>query len=166
MLVNEDDSTLRVLIDETGLRQAQLEQTVALLEAGATVPFIARYRKEATGELDEVQIRLVQERLAYHQELSERRQTILKSIDDQGKLTAQLASKIAAARQKTELEDLYLPFKPKRRTRASIARERGLEPLAEQLLAARGRSGEAAGGSSPRSRAIDALVRRFGLNGR
>jgi len=143
MLASEHDMTLQVLIDETGLQQAQIEQTVALLEAGATVPFIARYRKEATGELDEVQIRLVQERLAYLQELNGRRRTILKSIEEQGKLTAELAAKIAAARQKTELEDLYLPFKPKRRTKASIARERGLEPLAEQLLAARGRCGEA-----------------------
>ena len=145
MLASEHDMTMRILTAETALRQGQIEQTVALLEAGATVPFIARYRKEATGELDEVQIRLVQERFAYHQALHERRQTILKSIDDQGKLTDELRLKIAGARQKTELEDLYLPFKPKRRTKASIARERGLEPLAEQLLAARGSCGEALG---------------------
>ena len=131
-------TTIQILVEETTLKIAQVKQTVSLLEEGATVPFIARYRKEATGELDEVQIRLIQERLEYHKALNERRETILKSIDDQGKLTPELRQKITATRQKTELEDLYLPFKPKRRTKALIARERGLEPLAEQLLAARG----------------------------
>ncbi|HEY5672232.1 MAG TPA: Tex family protein [Malonomonas sp.] len=126
----------RILQTETGFKDFQVTQTVALLEEGATVPFIARYRKEVTGELDEVQIRQLQERLAYHKELAERRQTILKSIEEQGKLTAELRQKIEAVMQKTELEDLYLPFKPKRRTKASIAKERGLEPLAEQLLIA------------------------------
>ncbi len=125
----------QLLVTETGLRAAQVEQTVALLEAGATVPFIARYRKEATGELDEVQIRQLQERLSYFKELEERRQTILKSIDEQGRLSDELRRRILAVRQKTELEDLYLPYKPKRRTKALIARERGLEPLAGQLLA-------------------------------
>ena len=134
----ETDLIIRILVEETSLNIAQVKQTVALLEEGATVPFIARYRKEATGELDEVQIRLIQERLEYHQALSERRATILKSIADQGKLTAELQKKIEATRQKTELEDLYLPFKPKRRTKASIAKERGLEPLAERLLTALG----------------------------
>jgi uncharacterized protein len=136
MINLEKDMTLRILIDETGLQKGQVEQTVALLQEGATVPFIARYRKEATGELDEVQIRLLQERLEYHTDLNKRRETILKSIEEQGKLTAELRGKIESTRQKTELEDLYLPFKPKRRTKASIARERGLEPLAEQLLTA------------------------------
>jgi protein Tex len=138
MINLEKDATLRILVDDTGLQKRQVEQTVALLQEGATVPFIARYRKEVTGELDEVQIRLLQERLEYHTELNKRRQVILKSIDEQGKLTAELRQKIESTRQKTELEDLYLPFKPKRRTKASIARERGLEPLAEQLLAAGG----------------------------
>lgn len=137
----EQELDFSILVDDTGLNPEQVRPTVALLEEGATVPFIARYRKEVTGELDEVQIRLVQERLAYHKELNERRQTILKSIEEQGKLTPELGRKIAASRQKTELEDLYLPFKPKRRTKASIARERGLEPLAEQLLTARGSRG-------------------------
>ena len=123
----------QILFEETGLRQEQIKATVALLEDGATVPFIARYRKEVTGELDEVQIRQLQERLTYFKELQERRQTILKSVEDQGKLTAELRDKIDACRLKTELEDLYLPYKPKRRTKATIARERGLEPLAEQL---------------------------------
>lgn len=132
----------QLLVEETGLRLEQVAQTVALLEEGSTVPFIARYRKEATGELDEVQIRLLQERLDYHKELDERRRTILKSIDEQGKLTTELRLKLLTCRQKTELEDLYLPYKPKRRTKATIARERGLEPLAEQLLTAVGPGAE------------------------
>ena len=132
-------ATIAILVEETGLHKRQVEQTVILLEEGATVPFIARYRKEATGELDEVQIRLLEERLVYYAELNERRQTIINSIEEQGRLTPELRLKIEATRQKTELEDLYLPYKPKRRTKASIARERGLEPLAEQLLSATGR---------------------------
>ena len=125
---------LQILVEETALQKNQIAQTVGLLEEGATVPFIARYRKELTGELDEVQIRHLQERLSYFKELDERRQTILKSIDEQGKLTAELQDKIIDCRKKTELEDLYLPYKPKRRTKATIAKERGLEPLAEILL--------------------------------
>jgi uncharacterized protein len=110
-----------------------LVATIALLDEGGTVPFIARYRKEATGNLDEVQIRDVQEKLEYFRELEERRETILASIQEQGKLTPELQARIAAAMEKTELEDLYLPYKPKRRTKASIAREKGLEPLAQFL---------------------------------
>jgi len=121
--------------EETGLPLFQVENTVALLREGATVPFIARYRKERTGELDEVAIRDMEDRLSYFTELEERRLTVLKSIEEQGKLTPELASRIGAVRRKTELEDLYLPFKPKRRTKASIARERGLEPLADLILA-------------------------------
>ncbi|MDX2480768.1 MAG: Tex family protein [Desulfuromusa sp.] len=127
---------LHILIEETGLQKNQIAQTVGLLEEGATVPFIARYRKEVTGELDEVQIRQLQERLTYFKELDERRQTVLKSIEEQGKMTAELQAKIVSCRQKNELEDLYLPYKPKRRTKATIAKERGLEPLAELLLRA------------------------------
>ncbi len=127
-----------LLREDTGLAPGSIKQTVALLEEGATVPFIARYRKEATGELDEVQIRLIEERLAYHKELDERRRTILKTIDEQGKLTPELQARIVSCRQKTELEDLYLPYKPKRRTKATIAKEQGLEPLAQQLLTATG----------------------------
>ncbi|MDA3903334.1 MAG: Tex family protein [Desulfuromusa sp.] len=127
---------LQILIEETGLQKSQIAQTVGLLEEGATVPFIARYRKEVTGELDEVQIRQLQERLTYFKELDERRQTVLKSIEEQGKMTAELLAKIISCRQKNELEDLYLPYKPKRRTKATIAKERGLEPLAELLLQA------------------------------
>src|SRR5690242_7581950 len=106
---------------------------IELLDGGATVPFIARYRKEVTGNLDEVQIRDIQEKLEYFRELEDRRETVLASIAEQGKLTPELKAKIEAAMEKTELEDLYLPFKPKRRTKASIAREKGLEPLAQYL---------------------------------
>jgi uncharacterized protein len=107
--------------------------TIELLDGGGTVPFIARYRKEATGNLDEVQIRDIEEKLAYFRELEERRETVLQSIAEQGKLTPELQARIAAVLEKTELEDLYLPYKPKRRTKASIARDKGLEPLAQFL---------------------------------
>jgi len=123
------------LTEESGLKAFQVENTVALLREGGTVPFIARYRKERTGELDEVAIRGIEERFFYFTELEERKLTVRKSIEEQGKLTPELAARIEATRQKTELEDLYLPFKPKRRTRATIARERGLEPLAELMAA-------------------------------
>src|ERR1039457_3030771 len=106
---------------------------IELLDGGATVPFIARYRKEVTGNLDEVQIRDVQEKLEYFRELEDRRETVLASIAEQGKLTPELKARIEATLEKTELEDLYLPYKPKRRTKASVARDRGLEPLAQFL---------------------------------
>jgi uncharacterized protein len=110
-----------------------LAATIELLDEGSTVPFIARYRKEVTGNLDEVQIRAIEEKLAYFRELEDRRKTVLETIDSQGKLTAELKARIEAVLEKTELEDLYLPFKPKRRTKASIARDKGLEPLAQYL---------------------------------
>src|SRR3954454_4847093 len=106
---------------------------IGLLDEGATVPFIARYRKEVTGNLDEVQIRDIQEKLEYFRELEDRRETVLQSIEEQGKLTPELKARIEATLEKTELEDLYLPYKPKRRTKASIARDKGLEPLAQYL---------------------------------
>jgi len=133
----------KIITEETGLRQGQVSNTVSLLQEGATVPFIARYRKEQTGELDEVQIRTVEERLAYFTELEARRQTILASIEEQGKLTPELQARIDATRQKTELEDLYLPYKPKRRTKATIAKERGLEPLADLMAVQELTSGSA-----------------------
>jgi uncharacterized protein len=108
---------------------------IELLDDGGTVPFIARYRKEATGNLDEVQIRDIEEKLAYFRDLAERRETILASIAEQGKLTDELKARIEATLDKSELEDLYLPYKPKRRTKATIAREKGLEPLAQYLWA-------------------------------
>ncbi|MEK7704515.1 MAG: Tex family protein [Myxococcota bacterium] len=124
-----------MLAQELGLGARQVESVVALLGAGNTVPFIARYRKEATGNLDEVQIRTIEERRAYLQELDSRRHAVLASIGEQGKLTDKLRLQIDACTTKAALEDLYLPFKPKRRTRATIARERGLLPLAERILA-------------------------------
>ena len=122
------------LAEELGVRETQVTAAVQLLDDGATVPFIARYRKEASGGLDDVQLRLLEERLSYLRDLEERRKTILRSIDEQGKLDAPLKQAILAADSKTVLEDLYLPYRPKRRTKARIAREAGLEPLAQALL--------------------------------
>jgi uncharacterized protein len=137
MALTEEQATRihSCLVEETGLSPLQVKNTVELLREGATVPFIARYRKERTGELDEVQVRLIEERLGYFSELEERKATILASIGEQGKLTPELRARIESTRQKTELEDLYLPYKPKRRTKATMARERGLEPLAELIAA-------------------------------
>ncbi|MCU0814864.1 MAG: RNA-binding transcriptional accessory protein, partial [Burkholderiaceae bacterium] len=129
------DEILRQLADELKVRPAQVAAAVDLLDGGATVPFIARYRKEATGGLDDVHLRELEARLAYLRELEDRRATVLKSIDEQGKLTPELHSAIEAAATKHDLEDLYLPYKPKRRTKGTIAREAGLEPLAERLFA-------------------------------
>ncbi|MEB3164298.1 MAG: Tex family protein [Prochlorothrix sp.] len=129
------DALIPQLAQELDLQPRQIEAALALLAEGATVPFIARYRKERTGELDEIQLRQIQERHQYLQELADRKQTVLKAIQEQGKLTPELTAAIAACSQKTDLEDLYLPYKPKRRTRATIARERGLEPLAQWLEA-------------------------------
>ena len=120
---------------ELSLPPQGVRAVVKLLAEGSTVPFIARYRKEATGSLDEVQIRNIEERRSYLLELEERRRTILESIASQGKLTDELKKRILACDTKAALEDLYLPYKPKRRTRAIIARERGLEPLALRILA-------------------------------
>ncbi|WP_163782357.1 Tex family protein [Myxococcus vastator] len=130
------------LSQELGLRPEQVDRTLALQEDGATVPFIARYRKEVTGGLDEVQIQTLFDRATERAELDSRRDTILRSIEEQGKLTPELAKALKAAKARTELEDLYLPYKPKRRTRAAIARERGLEPLADLVWKQDGRRGE------------------------
>src|ERR1700686_4956885 len=110
-----------------------LVSVIELLDGGGTVPFISRYRKEATGNLDEVKVRSIEEKLNYFRELVARRETILASIAEQGKLTDELKARIEATFDKSELEDLYLPYKPKRRTKATIAREKGLEPLASYL---------------------------------
>src|ERR1700686_4264358 len=115
------------------LSMQSLVAVIGLLNEGGTVPFIARYRKEATGNLDEVQIRDIEEKLSYFRELVSRRETILSSIQEQGKLTDELKARIEATFDRAELEDLYLPYRPKRRTKATIARERGLEPLADYL---------------------------------
>jgi len=127
-------SIIKQVAAELGVRDNQVAAAVDLLDGGATVPFIARYRKEATGTLDDAQLRTLDERLRYLRELEERRAAILASIDEQGKLTDELRTSIKAADTKARLEDLYLPYKPKRRTRAQIARENGLEPLADLLL--------------------------------
>ena len=123
------------IAEELGVREHQVTAAVDLLDGGATVPFVARYRKEATGALDDAQLRTLEERLRYLRELEERRGAILESIRAQGKLDDALAARIAEADSKARLEDIYLPYKPKRRTKAQVAREAGLEPLADGLLA-------------------------------
>ncbi len=122
------------IAEELSVQERQVEAAVQLLDEGATVPFIARYRKEVTGGLTDTQLRLLEERLRYLRDLEERRATVLKSIEDQGKLTPELEEAILEADTRARLEDLYLPYKPKRRTKAQIAREAGLEPLARQLF--------------------------------
>ncbi len=121
------------IAEELGVREEQVKATVGMLDEGATVPFIARYRKEVTGSLDDSQLRNLEDRLRYLRDLEDRRSTILNSIEEQGKLTDDLRASIEAADTKNRLEDLYLPYKPKRRTKAQIAREAGLEPLADRL---------------------------------
>jgi uncharacterized protein len=125
-----DRLVLARISSETGVRPSQAEAAIALLEEQSTVPFIARYRKEATGNLDEVQIRMIFERHEYYKDLLSRRETILKSIEEQGKLTEELKNQVLACYARSELEDLYLPYKLKRKTKASVAIEKGLEPLA------------------------------------
>jgi uncharacterized protein len=125
----------RRIAAELGVAEGQVNAAVELLDGGATVPFVARYRKEATGSLDDTQLRTLDERLRYLRELEERRDAILKSVKEQGKLDDALEKRILEADSKARLEDIYLPFKPKRRTKAMIAREHGLEPLADLLLA-------------------------------
>src|SRR5690242_10828193 len=133
-LVTQNQSVDQRIADQLGVAVRQVSAAVELLDGGSTVPFIARYRKEVTGALDDAQLRTLEERLRYLRELDERREAILKEITAQGKLTDELAAQLRAADAKARLEDLYLPFKPKRRTRAQIAREAGLEPLADLLL--------------------------------
>ncbi|SIQ05028.1 uncharacterized protein SAMN05880561_101983 [Rhizobium sp. RU33A] len=130
-------SIAALIATEINARPEQVISAVGLLDEGATVPFIARYRKEVTGGLDDTQLRNLAERLIYLRELAARRKSIFESIDGQGKMTDELARKIAHVTTKAELEDLYLPYKPKRRTRAEIAREKGLQPLADAILADR-----------------------------
>src|SRR4051794_13018065 len=119
----------KIIAGELKLDPGQVERTLGLFAEGATMPFVARYRKEVTGNLDEVQLSTIQERAAYLAELDARKETVLKEIESQGKLTPSLRATIEKTLSKTELEALSLPYKPKRRTRATIAKERGLEPL-------------------------------------
>jgi uncharacterized protein len=133
----EQTRIAQIIASEINAKAPQVSAAVALLDEGSTVPFIARYRKEATGGLDDTQLRTLEERLGYLRELDARRKTVMESIESQGKMTDELARKIATVGTKAELEDLYLPYKPKRRTRAMIAREKGLQPLADEILANR-----------------------------
>jgi uncharacterized protein len=126
---------IRQIAAELRVHETQAAAAVDLLDGGATVPFVARYRKEATGGLDDIQLRELESRLAYLRELEDRREAILRSIEEQGKLTRQLRSAVESAGTKQELEDIYLPYKPKRRTKGQIAREAGIEPLADRLFA-------------------------------
>jgi len=128
------DRIARLIASDIDARPEQVNATVALLDGGDTVPFVARYRKEVTGGLDDTQLRRLAERLGYLRELEKRRASILSEITSQGKLNDDLANAIASADTKAMLEDLYLPYKPKRRTRAMIARENGLEPLLRSIL--------------------------------
>ena len=129
--------TERIIAQRLGIGLPQVQGTVRLLREGATIPFISRYRKEATGSLDELQVGAIKEQLDRLTELEARRQTVLTTIEGQGKLTGELRKRIEECWNAVELEDIYLPYKPKRRTRATAARERGLEPLADIVMAQR-----------------------------
>ncbi|MCL4442278.1 MAG: RNA-binding transcriptional accessory protein, partial [Firmicutes bacterium] len=126
---------------ELGLKESQVASTVKLLDEENTVPFIARYRKEATGELDENQIRAIEERVKYLRNLAARKEEVLRLIDEQGKLSEELKEAIIKSDKLREVEDLYRPYKQKRRTRATVARERGLEPLALRIMAQQDEAG-------------------------
>ncbi|MCG2721206.1 MAG: RNA-binding transcriptional accessory protein, partial [Thermodesulfovibrionales bacterium] len=126
---------ITVIAQELAIKTRQVEAVASLLDEGATVPFIARYRKEATGSLDEVAITAIRDRLEQLRDLDKRREAILKSLEERELLTEELKTKIDAAESMTILEDIYLPFRPKRRTRATVAKEKGLEPLAFRIFA-------------------------------
>ena len=126
---------IRQIPQELHVQINQVQVAVDLLDGGATVPFVARYRKEATGGLDDIQLRELEQRLGYLRELTDRKATVLNSITEQGKLTPELADAIGQAATKQDLEDIYLPFKQKRRTKGQMAREAGIEPLADKLFA-------------------------------
>ncbi|MGM9571168.1 MAG: Tex-like N-terminal domain-containing protein, partial [bacterium] len=130
----KEQDMIRLLAAELKVKDWQIEKTIELFDAGNTIPFVARYRKEVTGELDEEQLRLLAERLQYLRNLAKRKEEISNIIEEQGKMTEELAGLIAKAVKLQELEDIYLPYKPKKRTRAQIAKEKGLEPLAELVL--------------------------------
>ena len=125
---------MKKIAAELGVRANQVEAAVKLIDEGCTIPFIARYRKEATGALNDEQLRDLYDRLVYLRNLEEKKQTVLASIEEQGKLTEELRSQILAAETQVAVDDLYRPYRPKRRTRATIAKEKGLEPLANILM--------------------------------
>ena len=129
-----NEAHISKIAQELGLTPQQVQATADLLNEGATIPFIARYRKEATGSLDEVAITAVRDRSNQLMELDKRREAILKSLEERGQLTDELKEKVFSAETMSVLEDIYLPYRPKRRTRATIAREKGLEPLAQRLF--------------------------------
>ena len=124
---------MKKIAAELGVRANQVEAAVKLIDEGCTIPFIARYRKEATGALNDEQLRDLDDRLVYLRNLEEKKQTVLASIEEQGKLTEELRSQILAAETQVAVDDLYRPYRPKRRTRATIAKEKGLEPLANMI---------------------------------
>lgn len=128
------DSIIKTLASELNIKTSQVEATIKLIDEGNTIPFIARYRKEVTGSLNDEVLRTLDERLTYLRNLEDRKVQILNSIEEQGKLTDELKAKIEAANTMVALEDLYLPYRPKKRTRATIAKEKGLEPLAKAIL--------------------------------
>jgi len=130
-------SHFQKIASELEINESQVQSTVYLLDEGATVPFIARYRKEATDSLDEVQISRIRDRMEQLRELDKRRETVLQSIREQGKLTSEIEKQINEAQTLSELEDIYLPYRPKRKTRATIAIAKGLEPLAKIIMAQR-----------------------------
>ena len=125
---------LELIAQSTGIALGKIKNTIQLLDEGSTIPFISRYRKEATGELDEVQIAEIQREHKKYDELEKRKESVLSSIAEQGKLTDELRQRIQSCYNPTELEDIYLPYKRKKKTRASVAREKGLEPLALRLF--------------------------------
>lgn len=133
-MVDNRQALMKMLVEELGFTEKQVRHVIQLTEEGNTVPFIARYRKEWTGSLDEVQIRMILERWQYMMQLEDRKEEVLRLIDEKGKLTGELRQQIVKATKLQEVEDLYRPYKEKRRTKATIAKEKGLEPLAEWLL--------------------------------
>ena len=134
----------QLIAQQLGIKESQVAGTLMLLDEGCTIPFIARYRKERTGALDEVQITAISDRYEKLQEIQKRKDTVIKTITELGKLTPDLEQRISACWDATELEDIYLPYKPKRRTRAQVAREQGLEPLAKLIMLQRERDPERA----------------------
>src|SRR5512133_1056793 len=130
----ETDKNIELVAKKLGLNEWQVENTIRLMDGGATIPFISRYRKEMTGSLDEVQLMHIKEEYERLKELDARREAVIKSIEEQEKMTPELLQKIQDATVMAELEDIYLPYRPKRRTRATIAREKGLEPLAAIIM--------------------------------